>query len=351
MSRARMTVSRAAALLALGLALIAPGAARAESPAIARQQQDYRAGRAVWEEARTPRGLAASRDFAGRGKAGHRASGDGRTAMLLQNVEFDVAEGIGFSVKNLVITLEPRQKGAPVNFDKVDSFIIRLHRGELIMRSEALTNLFNRHILDYGPRSLSDVNMQTSEGRLSAEGSLKLWNRVPPFGMPASFAGTIAVSPDNKLVFQLDEITTLGIPVADVLKSLNITLPSLIDLERPGVSLSDFGIELDPGKAFPLPELTGDIAGARLSKEGLHLTFADAPRVDFDLPGPLGPSFIWIQSGDPKFFGAVITNARVAITPEGDGRRLYFNLYDYRQQLSKAVTRLTEDGMLSVRVP
>ena len=337
---------RSAALVLLGMTMLAPATAHAESPAVARQQQDYRNARAVWEEKRVPRGLAASREFAGRAKAATpRASGDGRTAMLLQNVEFDFTDGIGFSVRSLAVTLEPKQAGAPVNFDKVDSFIIRLHRGELVMRSEALTALFNRHILDYSPRSLSDINMQTSEGRLSADG--KLWS----LGVPASFAGTIAVSPDNKLVFKLDEISTLGIPVADVLKALNITLPSLISLDRPGVSLSDFSIELDPGKAFPLPELAGGIASARLSEDGLHLTFADAPQAEFDPPGTLGSSFIWIQSGDPKFYGTVITNARVAITPVHEGRKLYFNLYDYRQQLAKAVARLTEDGMLMVRVP
>jgi hypothetical protein len=338
-----------AAFAALGVALFAPIPAQAESSAVARQQQDYRNARAVWEQKRVPPGLA-SRGFASRGKAvAPRDSGDGRTAMLLQNVEFDMAEGIGFSVKNLVITLEPRRPDAPVDFDKVDSFIIRLHRGELVMRSQALTNLFNRHILDYSPRSLSDVTMQTSKGRLGADGSLSLWSSAP--SLPTSFAGTITVSKDNKLIFQLDEISTFGIPVADVLKALNITLPSLIDLDRPGVSVSDFSIELDPGKAFPLPELTGAIAAARLSNEGLHLTFADAPRAEFDPPAGLGASFIWIQSGDPKFYGTVITNARVAITPASTGGRLYFNLYDYRQQLSKAVTRLTEDGMLSVSVP
>jgi hypothetical protein len=324
---------------------------RAEAPEITAQQREYKEARTIWERRAVPRGFAGAAEFQRKERrVTLRDSGISRTAMRLHNVEFQVADGIGFYVRTLAVTLEPIDQSAPVDFDRVDSFIIRIHEGEVLMRSSALTRLFNRHVLDYQPRPLNDVTVSTSQDRIETKAGLQLhW--LPGVELPSSLAGTINLTPDNKLYFKIESVSALGIPVGDVLRALNITLPSLISLQRDGVSLQDFGLLLDHRTMFPPPRFAGDIAGARLSAEGLHLSFGGDDAVAFDAPRSLGNSHIWIQSGDPKFFGAIVTNARIAIVPGQAGRVLSFDLYDYRQQLSKATGHLREDGMMTVTVP
>jgi hypothetical protein len=254
-------------------------------------------------------------------------------------------------VKRLVISFEPKKPGAPIDLDKVDSFVIRLERGEVVMHSSALSALFNKHVLDYSGHPLAGMKMKTTDGRLSARSTMVLCNCLGDIGIPSKFSGTIALTTDNKLAFKLDEVEGMGIPVTDVMKSLGITLPTLINLKRPGIALKDFTIELDHRKMFPLPELGGDIAAVHLAADGLHITFADAPKAELNPPAFLRGSYIWIQSGDPKFFGAVVTNAQIAMIPTDENRKLLFNLYGYRKQLATAKATLGTDGLMVVRIP
>jgi hypothetical protein len=335
----------------LGLACAAAAApALAQSPDIARQQSELSQRRLDWERRDIPQGLAASRGFAPAPYTA-RDSGVDRAALLLRNVTFTFTNGIGFFVRNLAVTLEPKPPGDLVDFDRVGGFVIRIHRGEIVLRPAQLSALFNRHVLKDKPRSLSRMRVGTSYGRMRASADLRLRGGFPGFELPAHFGGGIALTPDNKLSYDIDEIDLFGLPVAWLLKRLGITLPELIELERPGVSLQAFALRLDHRKIFPLPALRGHIARARLGPDGLRLTFADSGGVAFDPPENAGDSFIWVQSGDLKFFGVVAINARILLTPQDRSKRLRFNLYDYRRQLSAATGRLGEDGVMTITTP
>ena len=74
-----------------------------------------------------------------------------------------------------------------------------------------------------------------------------------------------------------------------------------------------------------MPNIKGNLSSARLTEEGLHLTFSDNTNVQFaDVP-VADDSYLWLQSGDPKLFGVVITNARVAVVAEDKSKPLRFN--------------------------
>jgi hypothetical protein len=331
--------------LAALLACIA--AAHAESPRIAEKAKEYQQSRAGWERDAVPPGL---RNGTGTAAPGLRSSGVGRVSGRLRNVRFTVVEDIGFFVKDMVVTLEPRRAGDPVNFDDVDSFVIRLVQGEVLLEGAALSALFNRHVLDYPSPPLTNMQISTSEGRLETRAGLRLLPDRPGLEVPARLSGTLTLSNDNRLFYQIDEIDALGIPVAGVLEALGLSLPRLITLERDGVSLTDFGLLLNHRTMFPPPQFAGAVSGVRLDAQGLHLKFGNGPPARFDLPPNLGETYIWLQSGDPKLFGAIVTNARIAIKP-APGKALAFDLYSYRQGLSRAQGQLAEDGLMTLTVP
>jgi hypothetical protein len=327
---------RAAALLALLVA--AP--ALAQTPEIARQQRELEAARTDWEALAIPGGLAGADTP---DAVTSRSSGVNRVALYLQNVNFTFTRGVGFTVRNLAVTLEPKTEGVLVDFDRVSGFAIRIHRGEVLLRPSQLNALFNNHVLAYRARSLSNMRIRTAPGRMRAEADLHLRG----FDIPTSLGGGLRLTPDNRLLYQIDEVEAFGLPVAWLLRKLGLGLTDLATLERPGVSLQSFALRIDHRRAFPRPELRGKIARARLGPDGLGLTFADSAGVTFDLPDGRGDSFIWAQSGDLKFFGVVALNARILVKP-GSPRRLNFNLYDYRRQLSAATGRLGQDGLMTI---
>jgi hypothetical protein len=119
--------------------------------------------------------------------------------MLLHNVDFKIADGIGFYVTDLAVTLEPEIAGEPIDLDRIDSFVIRLHQGEALLTPHALASLFNRHVLDYRGRPLRQVKIPTRN-----DGSMRLDAEYVPCegapGIPSSFSGTLLLSGGSRLV-------------------------------------------------------------------------------------------------------------------------------------------------------
>jgi hypothetical protein len=339
------------ALIALALALTA-SPTWGESPRVREVDGVYQDRKAQWENRRLPSGLAGG--ASAEGVITQRTSGVARTAMHIRNVDFRIAGEIGFEVRDLIVTLEPLTPGAPVNLDKVENYVIRLHRGEVLVRARSLSALFNRYILDYKNRSLNNVAVSTADGRLSVKAGLRL-NQLYSVELPSTLEGNVQLTPENTLSFDIDGISVSSIPVADVLKAVGISLPSLVRLERKGASLSRFGLTLDHRTVFPPPYFRGNVASASLSRAGLHLTFMDAPNAAMpplatSQAAGVPDSFIRIESGDPKLFGLIVLNARVLILPAGPGP-LLFDLYDYRRRLSRGQGHIGEDGSIVLRVP
>jgi len=330
------------------IAVFNPQIARAEATRIHQQQEELKTLRKVWKRIDVPRGISG----AGTVQAlGERSSAVRNSALLARNVFFDFVDDIGFTIKDLAATLEPIKPGDPVIFDEVDSFVINIHRGEVLVTSKALSALFNKHILAYSPRPLNDMDVKTGENYLMARGGLKLWNWFPGIWLPATLGGKISITQENKLVYELDNVAALGIPLFGLLKTLGIKLTWLLSLERDGAVLKPFSLELDHRTVFPMPRISGNVASVRLSEEGLHLTFADNENLEFAEVPVTDDSYLWLQSGDPKLFGVVVTNARVAVVAEDKSRPLRFNLYDYRKQTARGVITMLMDGTVIATIP
>jgi len=335
-------------IIATGLTILSPQTVWAEAARIAQQQEKLKSMRGVWKAIDVPSGISGGGSSAG---ADDRKSGVKNTALLVNNVFFDFVGDIGFTVKDLAATLEPIKSGNPVIFDEPDSFIINIHRGEVLVTPKALSALFNDHILAYSPRPLDDMEVKTKEDYLIASGGLKLWSWFPGIWLPATLGGKMVMSEDNKLIYELDSVAALGIPLFGLLKGLGVKLTWLLSLERDGATLLPFTLELDHRSVFPMPNIKGNIASARITDEGLHLTFADNTNVQFaEVPVP-DDSFLWVQSGDPKLYGVVVTNARVAVVAEDKSKPLRFNLYDYRKQVADGVVTMSMDGTVIATIP
>lgn len=314
---------------------------------INKQQSELKGLQKIWQQKNIPAGMQTGELRA----RTDRDSGADSVSLYAHNVNFDVVDKIGFHIDELAATLTPKKAGEPVSFDDVESFTINIHHGKVIVPPEALTALFNKHILDYWPRPLDELTVKTENGYLKADGDLKLWSWFPGIWLPADLGGTITLSDDNKLVYNIDDVRALGIPLAGLLKLVFIKLTYLLSIDREGAQLGAYELVLDHRSVFPPPALAGDIAEVSVAADGLHLTFADNKDAVFKKAPVEKDSYLWIQSGDPRLFGIVVTNAQVAVVSESDTTPLRFNLYNYRKQVADGVLHMKNDGTIIATLP
>ncbi|RJS94392.1 DUF2993 domain-containing protein [Salinisphaera sp. Q1T1-3] len=312
------------------------------------QQAEYRRQRARWQADQVPKGLPKARE-----PAQARDSHAPEVGIEVRDVDYEIADGIGFHVSSLRGALVPEHTGDPVDFDNPDSYHIHIYTGRVTLSPAQLDALFNRYVLTYAPRALSSVSNDTSNDTLTVHVGARLFAFLPPVGgLPTTLAGPVRVTDDNRLAYTPSRVENFGIPIGGLLSRVGLSLATLTPLDRPGVTLKNNTLFMDPETLFPAPRLVIDrIDDVALSRDGLTLTFSSpAGQPDFEAPPVDTESYIWLQSGDARFFNTVLVNARLLLMNE-DSKRLHFHLYHYRAQTAAGRINGLADGTLVARVP
>ncbi|WP_240655554.1 hypothetical protein [Paraburkholderia phosphatilytica] len=267
----------------------------------------------------------------------------------VQNVDFYVSGNIGFHVRSLDAQMVPKHPGQPVDLDNPDGYDIRILGGEVVEPWSAMAALFNDYLLDYQPRSLNDLHLKPGDRGLTVTGGIKLWNHFPGVWLPTTMHGTLGVRDDRHLVYTPTSVKVLGVPQAGLLRALDIPLSSLTPFVRKGVALEGNDLVFDQYTVFPPPVLQGHLASAKVTDEGLVLTFRRLPGASVaHAPSNAGSSYVWIESGDVKMFNALVVNARTLIRNSREPQSMHFDLYGYRRDVSKGKVMMGEDGVLNV---
>ncbi|MES1955754.1 hypothetical protein [Salinisphaera hydrothermalis] len=312
------------------------------------QQARYRHLAHIWNHRVVPTGLPGPKRA-----AGPRDSGVDAVGLEVHNVDFELGDGIGFYVKSLAGAMVPHKTGAPLDFDDPDSYDIHIHSGTVVIRPDDLDALFNRYVLTNEPRSLSSVSNHSRDGALEVDVGARLFGFIPPVsGLPTHLSGPIKISKDGWLVYTPDHVSSLGLPLLGLLKTTGLSLATITPLDQTGVQLEGNQLLMDPERLFPPPRLHIDhIKSATLSKAGLTLVF-DSSKADpkFSKIPVSSDSYIWLQSGDARFFSTVLVNTRL-LMKNIHGKRLHFNLYHYRAQTAAGRINGLMDGSLVVSVP
>lgn len=282
-----------------------------------------------------------------------RDSGVAVVGLSVHDVDFELADGVGFHVKSLAGAMVPHHAGDPVNFDDPSSYDIHIYSGTVVIRPDELDALFNRYVLTFDPRSLSSVANHTSDDTLTVDVGARLLRFIPPVGgLPVELSGPVHIDKDNNLVYTPTSVKSLGLPLLALIQPAGLGLGDLTPLSRPGVTLSGNKLIMNPEKLFPDPRLKIDhIKSATLDDNGLTLVFSsDKATPKFAAIPAQADSYIWLQSGDAKFFSTLLVNTHLLLRNE-HGHRLHFHLYHYRAQTAAGRIENLKDGSLIVSVP
>ena len=312
------------------------------------QQARYRHLAHVWNHRVVPTGLPGAKR-----SAGPRDSGVDAVGLDVHNVDFELGDGIGFYVKSLAGAMLSHKAGAPLDFDDPTSYDIHIYSGTVVIRPDDLDALFNRYVLTDEPRSLSSVSNHTRDGSLDVDVGARLFGFIPPIGgLPTHLSGPIRIDKDGWLVYTPNRVSSLGLSLLGLLKATGLSLATVTPLEQTGVKLKGNELLMDPEHLFPAPTLHIDhIKSATLSKAGLTLVFdRDKADPNFSKIPVSSDSYIWLQSGDARFFSTVLVNTRL-LMKNIHGKRLHFNLYHYRAQTAAGHINGLMDGSLVVNVP
>lgn len=325
-----------------------PAATNVRPTLVQEQLQAYARLRQIWSRREVPDGMKPPQ-----APFRPRNSGVPAVSLLAENVEFRIGAGIGFYIDHLEAALVPRHDQAPVNFDNPWSYTIRIIRGRIVLHPEQLDVLFNHHVLTYTPRPIVEVETSTSKNTLKIELGARLWSVLPPVGaLPTTLVGSIKVTADDRLVYTPRRVTSLGLPLLAVLGAVNLKLSALVPFHRPGVTLEGNKLYMDPEILFPPPRFQIDnLRDAELTNQGLVLTFSSKTDPDFAQPPVPADSFMWMQSGDAKFFDVVLVNAHLEVLSADPDKPLVFNLYHYRAQAAAGKIFARRNGALVVKVP
>lgn len=315
---------------------------------VGKQRQQYKQLKQVWNKRQVPSALASKI-----GTATPRDSGVNGVALEARNVDFYLDDEVGYHIKHLKAVLEPVKAGEPVNFDDPDQYVIHILSGEVLIRPKDLDALFNNYLLTYEPRSLASVENHTSKDTLEVTVSARLFGFIPPVGgLPTKLSGPIKIADNNWLVYTPNSVTQFGMPLKSAISAAQLSLATLTPFDRKGVKLKGNQLLMDPETVFPPPKYKIDkLTGADLSDEGLTLTFgsdtSDAGYID---PPEPTDSYIWLQSGDARFYSTLLVNANLQLMGDSD-KPLHFHLYHYRAQSAAGTIHSNRNGALIVRVP
>ncbi|WP_302074246.1 hypothetical protein [Burkholderia glumae] len=329
---------------------LGPAGARLNDSFIEAQQAALREARRRWFADASAGGGAPSASLAAASApADERRVSNRATTIQLRNVDFFITGAIGFHVDQLDAEMVPRRPGEPVDLDDPNQYDIRILGGSVLEPWPAMNALFNDYLLDYTPRSLNDLKLAPDGTQLRVTGGIRLWNHVPPgVWLPTSMTGSLRVLDGRHIAYTPSQVSVLGVPQAKLLRALGIELASLTPLRRRGAELKGDSLVLDQYTVFPPPVLNGQLAEVHVEPGGLRLTFHRASNV---LPKPAAgaaTSYIWMEGGDMKMFNVLETNLRALIENTAQAGPLRFDLYGYREQVSKGSVRMAADGTLLV---
>ena len=281
--------------------------------------------------------------------------------LKMSNVHFRISEKLALDVDNLSARLIPSGPQGVVNFDDINGFEIKIHRGEVRLKPAVLTNLFNDIVLNYEDAPLRKIKIQfvqlmtggENQPVLKLNGEMKLG-----FWLDFEMLADIEVNQeDNTLVISALTIKTLKIPyIKELMGAMGMKLDSVLSIAGGrGIIIKGNQIILSPFEIFPPPALSGIMAHTRVdpSSDSLLLSFKPGSGNELLLGGPPAgvENYLMLKKGKVAFRKLIMQNSDILMLDRNRKDSFDFFLARYWEVLKRGDVYIRPDSSILVKMP
>jgi len=259
------------------------------------------------------------------------------TQTQMHNVDFHVDETTILNIHELRGEMVSKQPGTPLNFDNKTSFILKVDRGKIGLKSASLDNLMNRYVFNAADSPLKNLHVTPEGKQLKQEGIIHKIVDIP-FTMWAD------VSADNgRIRMHPTKISICGINGLGLLKAVGMTLEKMIGKQLPhdhGVSADKNDLLLDPGKMLPPPDTELHLVAVQIEGDELMQTF-DAGRhlPELQLPHPEEKNWMYYRGGTLRMGKLLMVDADMEVVDTDPSDPFDFFIDRYNDQLVAGLSR------------
>ena len=276
------------------------------------------------------------------------ASGPG-ISIRLQNVRFKWSERVFVDARDMAMKAVPVD-GRSVNFDDLDSFVLRLQQSTVLIRPEVLEGMLNESVFNYPHSDLRDLKVKLEpedEGyRVAMTGMVDVVAWVP-FSMVATFSIDHAT---NTLVMNVDHMKAFGfLPATRLVRLGPFKLKRLITLPpNQSLMINENRIMVKPFALFPPPRVTGTMQDVSIDQAGIRLTFAGEP---IPAPESSARNYVYLRGGRAEFGHFCMKDTDILIMDQNPGTTFGFSLQRYEELIPRSRIDIRDTRSVRVTMP
>jgi hypothetical protein len=257
------------------------------------------------------------------------------TQAEMRNVDFRMDETTILNIHTMRGEMVSREPGTPLNFDNKTSFVMKVDRARIGMKSASLDNLMNRYVFGYPGAPLKSIHVTIEGKQLRQEGIIHKIVDIP-FTMWADLSvdkGRIRLHPTK--------ISICGINGLGLLKAVGTTLEKMLKMPAEhGVTAEKNDMLLDPGKMLPPPQVELTLVGVHTEGDELMQVF-DAGRHLPALPNPHPEerNYMYYRGGTLRMGKLLMVDADMFVTDTDPSDPFDFFIDRYNDQLVAGFSR------------
>jgi hypothetical protein len=265
------------------------------------------------------------------------------TQALMRNVWFHIDREAYLDIHFMRGELVSKTAGAPLNLDNKLSFVMKIDKAKIGMRSASLDVLMNRYIFGYANPPLRNIHVELSGKQLVQSGIIHKIVDIP-FTMWAD------VSASNGLIrIHPTKISICGLNGITLLKTMGMTLEKMMSLPKErGISAQGNDLLLDPQLALPPPQVELHLVDVRIEGDELIQIF-DAGRhlPELTLPYPEEKNTMYFRGGTLRMGKLLMVDADMQVGDTDPSDPFDFYIDRYNEQLVAGFSRSQTDyGLL-----
>ena len=279
------------------------------------------------------------------------AEAAGPVVAVMRNVHFRLDPILALDVRHLVGELRPTRPGAPVDFDRPDSFGVWLADAEASVDTLSLGRLMNRYVFRSPHPPLSDLHFASRDSLIQVRGMLH-----SGVGIPFTILASVSVTDKGLIRLHPVDVNVGPVDVDWFRHLFGIKLQEVISTKGAvGLTIHGDDLLVDPTAPLPPPAMHGRLRSAAVIPAGLLLRFIDAAMAARLTPPPsppvAAPNYMYFRGGLLHFGKLFMPAADMEVVDSGPGRQFDFFLDQYQRQLEAGRAQVRADYGLYIVMP